>query len=149
MGKGGSPKSTPALSPATAQGAHGWLDAERAEELLFAADLFLLFSLKVGGPWLAYYIIPGGPKVLQPRRLHTSVRGIDHKQFSARILSVTCPRCSASGGPLAGVLELARVYVVISALHSPHPRDGESTACVSGMRCNVQPVLSLLGQRWC
>ena len=30
-------------------GACSWLDAESAEELLFAADLFLLFSLKVRG----------------------------------------------------------------------------------------------------
>ena len=69
MRKGGSPKSTPAVSPAAAQGAHGWLDAERAEELLFAADLFLLFSLKVGGPWPAHCIIPCGVQASQPCQL--------------------------------------------------------------------------------
>lgn len=38
-----------ALQPAAE--ACGWLDAESAEELLFAADLFLLFSLKVCAPF--------------------------------------------------------------------------------------------------
>ena len=37
----------PGASPLPAADACGWLDAESAEELLFAADLFLLFSLKV------------------------------------------------------------------------------------------------------
>lgn len=44
------------------QGGCSWLTAERAEELLYAADLFLLFGLKVGAPLPAQQ----GPCLIHP-----------------------------------------------------------------------------------